>query len=99
MACEDPDRVVYSIVTWNDTFKGLRDISSHDFANAINRTAWWLVSELGKGSLFPTIGYIGPRMLSRRKLMFLSHTTLMLNQTTIFDTYCSCLLALRPDIR
>ena len=46
-----------------DVSLGFRDISAQLFANAVNRIAWWLESELGKGSSFPVVGYIGPRKL------------------------------------
>lgn len=51
----------------NHVSHGFRDISARNFANAVNRVAWWLDAELGKGSFFPSIGYIGPRRLLRRK--------------------------------
>ena len=58
---------VYSIpVTSNDVSAGFHDISARLFANAVNRVAWWLESELGKGSSFPVIGYIGPRTTLQR---------------------------------
>lgn len=54
---------VYSVpVSSTAVSYGFRDISARIFANAVNRIAWWLESELGKGSSFPAIGYIGPRM-------------------------------------
>ena len=57
---------VYSVpVSSEDLSHGFRDISARVYANAVNRVAWWLESELGKGSSFPTIGYIGPRKLLR----------------------------------
>ncbi|KAJ5654232.1 Male sterilityNAD-binding [Penicillium lividum] len=75
MARDEPESVVYSIALSHDISKGLRDINARDFANAVNRTAWWLESELGKGSLFPTVGYFGPqqpemlpRLLSHRSM-------------------------------
>lgn len=62
---------VYSVpVSSDDVARGFRDISARVFANAVNRTAWWLESELGKGSSFQTIGYIGPRMLPREDRQF-----------------------------
>ncbi|KXG50671.1 Male sterility, NAD-binding [Penicillium griseofulvum] len=61
MARDEPEQVVYSLAISQDISKGLRDISARDFANAVNRTAWWLESELGKESQFPTVGYFGPR--------------------------------------
>ncbi|EER29953.1 putative NRPS-like protein biosynthetic cluster [Coccidioides posadasii str. Silveira] len=59
-ARDDPERVSYSLSLSSDISKGFRDITAKDFANAVNRTAWWLESKLGKGSSFPTVGYIGP---------------------------------------
>ncbi|KAJ5430722.1 Male sterility NAD-binding [Penicillium cf. griseofulvum] len=61
MARDKPEQAVYSLAISQDISKGLRDISACDFANAVNRTAWWLESELGKGSQFPTVGFFGPR--------------------------------------
>jgi acyl-CoA synthetase (AMP-forming)/AMP-acid ligase II len=63
MARDEPERIVYSIANSQDISKGLHDITASQLANAVNRTAWWLESELGKGSQFPTVGYFGPRML------------------------------------
>lgn len=51
MARDKPGWIVYSIAISQDISKGLHDISARQFANAANRTAWWLESELGKGSL------------------------------------------------
>lgn len=62
MARDEPEQIVYSIAISQDISKGLHDISARQLANAVNRTAWWLESELGKGSQFPTVGYFGPRM-------------------------------------
>ncbi|KAF2146409.1 uncharacterized protein K452DRAFT_264205 [Aplosporella prunicola CBS 121167] len=63
LAQEEPDRAVYSIPHSQDVSEGFRDISASVFANAINRTAWWLESEFGRGSNFETVGYIGPHDL------------------------------------
>ncbi|KAI9750497.1 MAG: Transmembrane osmosensor [Chaenotheca gracillima] len=60
-AQSDPERAVYSIpISREDLSRGFEDISARVFANAVNRIAWWLESELGKGSSFQTVGYIGP---------------------------------------
>lgn len=45
----------------NGVSQGFKDISARAFANAVDRMAWWLEAELGKGSSFPSVGYIGPR--------------------------------------
>ncbi|KAL8788421.1 MAG: hypothetical protein Q9195_007300 [Heterodermia aff. obscurata] len=44
----------------NHALRGFRDISARIFANAVDRVAWWLEAELGRGVDFPSIGYIGP---------------------------------------
>ena len=78
---------VYSVpVSSEDVSRGFKDISARVFANAVNRTAWWLESELGKGSSFQTIGYIGPRMLPLQKERF-AQVSLTINQM-IFVMLC-----------
>ena len=80
---------VYSVpVSSDDVPPRFRDISARVYANAVNRIAWWLESELGKGSSFQTIGYIGPRMLPRENRQVSQvQVRLKLNQTT-FATLC-----------
>ena len=78
---------VYSVpVSSNDVSRGFTDISACVFANAVNRIAWWLESELGKGSSFQAIGYIGPRMLSLENRQC-AQVQLKSSQTT-FVTLC-----------
>lgn len=63
-ALNDPDRVVYSVPKTSDNVDdGFTDVSALAFANAVDRMAWWLESELGRGSSYQTVGYIGPRKL------------------------------------
>ena len=57
---------VHSVPGSNYVSQGFRNISARIFANAVDRVAWWLEAELGKGLLFPSIGYIGPRRLLLR---------------------------------
>ena len=53
---------VHSVPTFSSgVSQGFKDISARAFANAVDRTAWWLEAELGRGSSFPSVGYIGPR--------------------------------------
>lgn len=70
MARNDPERAVYSIPLSQDLSDGFRDISARVFANAVNRTAWWLEAKLGKGSSFQSVGYIGPRMSHLENALF-----------------------------
>ena len=40
--------------------EGLRKVTYGQFANAVNRCAWWLEKELGKSQNFETLAYVGP---------------------------------------
>lgn len=60
LALSEPERIVYSIAASQDIAQGFRHVTARNFANAVNRTAWWLKSELGQGISFPSIGFIGP---------------------------------------
>jgi hypothetical protein len=61
-AHDTPNRAVYSVpVDSTNLSKGFKDVSAFQLANAINRVAWWVQSELGVQPGFPTIGYMGPR--------------------------------------
>ncbi|KAG5746391.1 hypothetical protein H9Q70_010912 [Fusarium xylarioides] len=60
MSRDEPDRVIYSIAKSADISKGFNDITAREFANAVNKTAWWLEGLVGKSESFQTIGYIGP---------------------------------------
>lgn len=66
MARDEPDRIVYSLPLTSNVADGFHDITALKLANAVNRTAWWLESKVGKGSSFPTVGYIGPRKIILR---------------------------------
>lgn len=57
----DPERVVYSVALSADISQGFRDITARGFADAVNKTSWWLHKTLGKSGEFTTIAYIGPR--------------------------------------
>ncbi|KLP05862.1 hypothetical protein CEK26_012582 [Fusarium fujikuroi] len=60
MSRDEPDRVIYSIAKSADISKGFTEITAREFANAVNKTAWWLEHLVGKSESFQTIGYIGP---------------------------------------
>jgi hypothetical protein len=64
MGRHEPGRVVYQLPLTRNVAEGFRDITALELANAVNRTAWWLESQVGKGSSFPTVGYIGPRKMT-----------------------------------
>lgn len=59
-ARELPNRIMFSFAKTDDPSDGFLDVTAQQFANAINRAAWWIQSHLGKGSNYPTVGYLGP---------------------------------------
>lgn len=61
MSRDEPDRVIYSIAKSVDISKGFTEVTARKFANAVNKTTWWLESLVDKSESFQTIGYIGPR--------------------------------------
>ncbi|CAJ2508788.1 Uu.00g138140.m01.CDS01 [Anthostomella pinea] len=63
-AREDPDRIVYTIPHLDEAGDSFEDVSASKFANAINRTAHWIESHIGRSDNFDTIGYIGPHDLT-----------------------------------
>ncbi|KAL9616239.1 MAG: hypothetical protein Q9160_008865 [Pyrenula sp. 1 TL-2023] len=50
-----PEQCFMSIARGSNLDDGLRDISYAEMARAINRCAWWMEQQLGKGVDFPTI--------------------------------------------
>lgn len=60
LALNDPERIVYSLAASDNIADGFRHVSARDFANAVDRTAWWLKYELGEGVSFPSIACIFP---------------------------------------
>ena len=63
LASAEPDRIVYSVATFSDSSHEFRRISASTFAKAVDRTAWWLLKQIGKPTVIQTVGYIGPREL------------------------------------
>jgi hypothetical protein len=55
-----PDHPLFSYPKTAKPRDGFVDVSSKRFANAINRTSWWLKSLLGPPQNFDTVGYMGP---------------------------------------
>ena len=66
VASAEPDRILYSVVTFSDNSHEFRHISARTFAKAVDKTAWWLHNQVGKPTLIQTVGYIGPRKLGRK---------------------------------
>ncbi len=46
LALSDPNRIVYSITTFSENKLKFRHINAHEFAKAIDKTAWWLQTNL-----------------------------------------------------
>ncbi|MCJ1438984.1 hypothetical protein MMC27_008374 [Xylographa pallens] len=63
IAKEDPERVFASIPLSSNAQDGFRELTFSTFAQSINRCAWWIENNLGKGRQFETISYIGPQDL------------------------------------
>lgn len=62
LAGEEPDRVLYEFPTDNHAADlTFTKVTARRYANAVNRAAWLLHNELGRGHDFPTIGYTGPQ--------------------------------------
>ncbi|KAF4471132.1 hypothetical protein FALBO_1953 [Fusarium albosuccineum] len=68
MSRDEPDRIVYSIAKSADISHGFIEVTARNFANAVNKTSWWLQGVFGKSDTFQTVGYIGPRY----QVLFLS---------------------------
>lgn len=61
LASAEPNRIIYSVATFSDSSHGFRHISARTFANAVDKTAWWLLKQIGNPIVIQTVGYIGPR--------------------------------------
>lgn len=55
-----PDHVLFSYPKTAKPRDGFVNVSSKQFANAINRTSWYLRNLLGPSTNFETVGYMGP---------------------------------------
>ncbi|KAL8904941.1 MAG: hypothetical protein Q9207_002935 [Kuettlingeria erythrocarpa] len=65
-----PDHPLFSFPTKTKPQDGFRDVSSKCFANAINRTAWFLSKLLGQPRQFEAVAYMGPNDIRYFLLMF-----------------------------
>ncbi|KAL7626082.1 hypothetical protein AAE478_002852 [Parahypoxylon ruwenzoriense] len=59
LAAKIPNHILFSYPRTESVRDGFVDISTKCFANAVNRTSWYLESLLGKAQSFESIGYIG----------------------------------------
>lgn len=55
-----PEKLYCAIINTLDIENSVVNISYAEFANAVNRCAWWLEDKLGTVPGFPTVAYAGP---------------------------------------
>jgi acyl-CoA synthetase (AMP-forming)/AMP-acid ligase II/aryl carrier-like protein len=71
LAIAAPERVIYSIASFPNDQPSFRDITAREFTKAVDKTAWWLQSQLHStngssngdailSSKVQALGYIGP---------------------------------------
>lgn len=61
VAVVEPERIVFSLATLSGGSLTFDRISAGIFSKAVDKTAWWLNSLVGKPDSIEPIGYIGPR--------------------------------------
>lgn len=91
LAREVPAHILFAFPRSEDPRDGFVDVTASAFANAINRTSWYLESILGKAhdGAFPTVAYMGS---SEYRVDFKESLTIFLTylEQTTFATSCSC---------
>ncbi|KAL6916435.1 hypothetical protein FSST1_007930 [Fusarium sambucinum] len=71
LALADPERVIYSIASFPNDQPNFREITAREFTKAVDKTAWWIRSQLHStngasnrdailSSKIQALGYIGP---------------------------------------
>lgn len=90
LARKVPEHSLFAFPKTANPQDGLVEVSAKCFANAINRTSWYLESLLGKASEgFPSVGYMGSSE-------FVSYSESVLQEIKsmkmILDTSSSCLV-------
>lgn len=63
LAVSHPNRVVFSLAQTTNGHLEFRDVSAQEFVDAVDKTAWWLLEQVGCASTVEPIGYIGPHDL------------------------------------
>ncbi|KAH6873804.1 hypothetical protein B0T10DRAFT_234380 [Thelonectria olida] len=63
LAATEPDRIIYSVATSSDISHGFQHVTARAFAKAVDKTAWWLHTQVGPTTSMQTVGYIGPHDL------------------------------------
>jgi hypothetical protein len=80
LASVQPERIVFSLATFFGNTLEQKHISARTFTKAVDKTAWWLHSQVGKPDSIQPVGYIGPRMftLDSRHSIFVDLNSLTL---------------------
>ncbi|KAG5206092.1 Transferase family [Trichophyton interdigitale] len=63
LAVSQPERVVFSLATLSGTDLVFKEITACAFNKAVDKTAWWLRSQVGIPESVQPVGYIGPHDL------------------------------------
>ncbi|KAM5341912.1 hypothetical protein ACJ41O_014943 [Fusarium nematophilum] len=63
LAAAEPSRTVFSLAALNGKSLEFRHISASVFTKAVDKTAWWLHSQVGEPDSVQPVGYIGPHDL------------------------------------
>jgi hypothetical protein len=66
LAVAVPEHPLFSYPKATQPQDGFIDVSCKDFANAINRAAWYLFELLGPAKSFDTVCYMGPSKCNAR---------------------------------
>lgn len=97
LARKVPEHSLFAFAKTNKPQDGLIEVSAKCFANAINRTSWYLESLLGKDPEgFPTVGYMGSSESNSSSITWFCETKSM---KMILDISSSCLVLSRLGTR
>jgi hypothetical protein len=61
LAATDPERMLFSLTSMNRGHPEFQQVTARDFARAVDKTAWWLLNQIGQPESILPVGYIGPR--------------------------------------
>ncbi|KAI4176560.1 MAG: hypothetical protein LQ346_007859 [Caloplaca aetnensis] len=72
LASTEPDRIIYSIARFSGPAQEFRRVSARTFAQAVDKTAWWLQKQVGTTIEIQTVGYMGPHDIRHILLTYAS---------------------------
>ena len=59
VGCEEPDKIWASVPQSSNLKDSFRDLTYRQLVAAIDSTAWWIESSIGRSSTFETVAYLG----------------------------------------